>query len=349
MILNNETIKNDFDYVLSKFNFQFLKNKTIMVTGSSGFLGSLFTAFLCYCNSILDINCNIVALDRKNEYSVWFAEIQECDKLLHIKHDVSNKIEFSEKVDYIIHTANPTQSTFLKNFPIETTLSIMDSMRNVLDFAKRNNAYVVNFSSMEVYGSFGKKITYVDEDILGSLDIENMRNSYPLAKRMAEFLCNAYVIEQGVKVSSVRLAQTIGPGIKYEENKVFMMMLKCCIENRDIQLATSGKTTRSLIYSADVLAAVFCLMEKQISGIFNVANEKTTISVYDLGKRVLKIFNKKKLKVIKGGNVKDKSVYMNDVMIKICSKKLEKLGWKPKFDIDDMFIRLNQSFYKKDA
>lgn len=345
MILKNSTIKKDFDFVLKKIDFNFLKNKTIMITGASGFLGSLLTSLFLYANDTNKSNIKVLALSRHQELEYWFCDFENSDNIVHLKQDVSVPFETSEHVDYIIHTANPTQSRFLKEQPIDTLDIITNSIKNILEIAKANGAYVVNFSSMEAYGDFGgNRTVYADETMQGNLDLETMRNSYPISKRTAEFICNFYSQTQNVNVSSIRLAQTIGAGVKYEENKVYMMFLKCCRENKDIHLLSSGKSVSSKIYSADAITAVLTLMKHQANGIFNVANESATLSVKDMAKVAMRALQNSKIKLFIENNQEKSSIFLKDVKFKLNTAKLQALGWQPEFNLEQMFVRLNESF-----
>ena len=345
MILENEAIKKDFEFVLSSVNIDFLKNKTVMITGANGFLGSLLTSLFLYSNDKYKTNIKIVAVTRHSEIKLWFCRFEKTDLLSHLKHDVSLPFEKCDNIDYIIHTANPTQSQFLKEHPIETIDSISASIKNILNLAKEKNAYVVNFSSMEAYGDFGKRnIVYANETMQGNLSLDTMRNSYPIAKRNAEFICNYYHQTQGVDVSSIRLAQTIGAGVKYEENKVYMMFLKSCKENKDIRLLSSGKSVSSKVYSADAITAVLTLMKHKASGVFNVANESATLSIKQMARVAMRTLKNQHIKLIIENNKEKNSVFLKDVKFKLNTTKLKKLGWTPHFSLEQMFIRLNESF-----
>lgn len=345
MVLNNKIIESDFEFVLNSVNLDFLNNKTVMITGANGFLGSLLTSLFLYANNTRNTNISVLAITRHDSINFWFCDFEKTDLLTHIKHDISQPIICNYKVDFIIHTANPTQSKFLKEHPIETIDTIKDSIKNILNFAKSNNAYVINFSSMEAYGDFdSNKVVYANEDMQGTLNLDTMRNSYPIAKRTAEFICNFYHQTQGVGVSSIRLAQTIGPGVKYEENKVYMMFLKCCRNNEDIHLLSSGKSVSSKIYSADAITAVLTLMKHKSNGIFNVANETATTSIKNMAKLAIKSLNNSNIKLIIDNDKEKSSIFLKDVKFKLNTSKIKSLGWNAHFSLEDMFVRLNKSF-----
>mgnify|MGYP000567975981 FL=1 len=49
----------------------------------------------------------------------------------------------------------------------------------------------------------------------------------------------------GVPVKIVRLSQTFGPGVSYEDGRVFAQFARAAIENKNIVLKTKGETYRN--------------------------------------------------------------------------------------------------------
>lgn len=148
--------------------------------------------------------------------------------------------EIKENIDYIIHCASPTASSFFIEYPVETIKTAVQGTINVLELAKEKKIKgMVYLSSMELYGKI-EKDEFVSESELGYIDPLNIRSCYPESKRMCENLCACYAAEYEVPVYQVRLAQTFGPGISYEDKRVFAMMARKAIEGKDIILQTKG-------------------------------------------------------------------------------------------------------------
>ena len=135
-------------------NWDFFKNRTVLVTGATGLIGSQIVKSLLYANEVFGTNISIVALVRnKTKVQKMFPKQGYKQLLDFVYQDITKPIKFSKKVDYVIHTANSTSSASFVNNPVETIDSIVKGTKNVLDFARKSGVKsLVYLSSMEVYG-----------------------------------------------------------------------------------------------------------------------------------------------------------------------------------------------------
>ena len=86
----------------------------------------------------------------------------------------------------------------------------------------------------------------VSESHASCLDTMSARSSYPESKRMCENLCASYYKEYQVPVSCIRLTQTFGPESGMMINVFSLMLLRCAMEEKDIELLTEGKTKEAI-------------------------------------------------------------------------------------------------------
>ncbi len=255
-------------------------------------------------------------------------------------------------VDYIIHGASQTSSRAFIEEPIETITTALTGTKNMLEFARVNNVKgFVYLSSMEVYGSPLNDLK-IDEKHGTNLDTMKVRSCYPESKRMCESLCASYSSEFGVPAKVVRLTQTFGPGVKYDDGRVFAEFARCAIERRNIVLKTKGETRRSYLYTEDAVNAILTVLYNGIPGqAYNAANEETYCSIYEMAKMVAGRFGDNSVKVLVEETNPEKLGYAPVLYMNLDTTKLHNLGWKAKFNLESMYqnmiedMKINQKRY----
>lgn len=326
MIMNayDEFILKTTNYIdWSKF-----ENRTIYITGATGLIGSNLVQALLLC---VDVHI-IVQVRNKLKAKKIFG-----DRVGYVISDLLNKPNYAGKVDYIIHCANPTSSSFFINNPVETIETAVEGTKNILDFAKEKQATVVFLSTMEVYG-FPKKGHIVKENEGGSFDSLVVRNCYPLSKQVCESLCAAYSSEYGVHTRVLRLTQTFGPGVFYNDGRVFAEFARCAIEKRNIILKTAGETERSYLYTIDAVLAILVVLLNGADGeAYTAANENTFCSILNMANLVADISG---ISVVIRKQDVSKMGYANTLHMNLDTGKLQNLGWKAQVDLKKMYENL---------
>ena len=326
---------------------EYIKNKNlsgcrVLVTGATGLIGSLcIKAFLTY-KKISKKNITIIGLARNPDKVKDVFKKEERDGIEFIYQDITDSLSLDLNVDYIIHTANSTTSSFFISNPVEVINDIYVGTNNILAFAKRTKVKsIVYLSSMEVFGIVEEKNTRYTENELGYLDLQNIRSCYSEGKRMAELLCKSYVSEYEVPVKIARLSQTFGAGILKTENRVFAQFLRSAIKGENIVLHTKGQSIGNYCYTADVIKALILLLKEGNDGeVYNVVNEENSISISDMAKMVAETFSFGKSQVIFDIPSNNLYGYAPDTKLKLSSEKLSKLGWKPEVSLKDMYRRM---------
>lgn len=317
-----------------------LSNKSVFITGATGLLGSHLVYSLVHANRLLRTNTKIIAAVRSKERAeVKFVDCAD-EIEIHIS-DISDAQSYEGDIDYIIHGASVTASRDFVEKPVDTIFTTLNGTRNILELAREKKVdKVVYLSSLEVYGANDTK-ELISENDYGFIDFTQVRSSYSEGKRMAECLCVSYSNQFQVPVSLARLTQTFGPGVDYQDNRVFAQFARSVIEGKQIILHTKGETMRSYCYTKDAVAAILHILIKGESGqAYNIANEQTYISIHDMAKMASQLDESKICTV----NVALKDIsqlgYNPTVKINLQTKKLRDLGWNPTVDLKDMLKSL---------
>jgi CDP-glucose 4,6-dehydratase len=228
--------------VPSNFDSKF-KNKTVLVTGHTGFKGSWLTAWL------LKLGANVVgiALDPSTEPS-HFLSIELSKRIRDLRIDIRDrdlleKIVTEIKPDFVFHLA--AQAIVRRSYenPVETwqtnvmgTLNILESLR------KLNNACsAVVITSDKCYKNIEKSEGYIESDELGGFD------PYSGSKGAAEFILRSYtksyfLNEQSpIRIASARAGNVIGGG-DWAPDRIIPDCVRCWSQNDLVQLRSPHAT-----------------------------------------------------------------------------------------------------------
>ena len=325
----------------SDFDFRRFKNKSFLVTGATGLVGSIFIKALSYANEKKNLNITILAVVRdENKADKILGDYKATGNICYIVADIGKELDIAQEVDFIIHGAGITASKTMVENPVGTISTAVNGTMNILELARRKKPEtVIYLSSMEVYGTINTG--NVSEADMGYVDLTNVRSCYPESKRMCECLCNSYSSQYGINVVSARLAQTFGPGILDTENRVFAQFARSAINGTDIVLHTKGKSEGNYCYTRDMVMALFILLVRGKSGeAYNVANEACHTSISDMAQMVAERLSGGAIKLIY--DIPESSLtygYAPDVKMRLLSDKLRKLGWSPQVDLETAYRR----------
>lgn len=306
-----------------------LRNRTVFITGATGLIGKNLVWGLLDVNRVKKLNIRMIALVRNEKKAEeLFGSAVEL-----VVGEVENIPPITAAVDYVIHAAGPTSSRYFVDRPVETLTTLLNGCKSVLALAKEKQVRgMVFLSTMEVYGypQRGHKVT---ENELGVFAPTTIRNSYPLGKLLCENLCCSYAAEYDVPVKIVRLTQTFGPGVAYDDRRIFAEFARSVIENRNIILKTKGETERCYLYTADAVTAILTVLLKGGNGeCYTAANPETYCSIAQMAGMVVNEIAEGKIALSydfgSAGFGYADMLYMDLDVSKLCS-----LGWSAKTDL----------------
>lgn len=317
---------------------------SILITGITGFIGSLVAKKLLKSDSYCQGKLHIIGVARNAEKAEYIFADYNRENIEIVSADICNRELFfsalkEQPVDYLIHCAAITASKEMISHPVETADGIVMGTRNMLEFARiRCVKSMVFLSSMEVYGSVPEIGRTRREEELGDIAISLPRSCYPLGKRMAEHYCSIYHKEYGVPVKIARLSQTFGKGVRTEDKRVFMQFAYAVIQKKDIVLKTQGLTLGNYCDSMDVVNTIFLLLQHGENGeVYNVVNEDNTMSIREMAQMVVDKFANGKIQVKIEEEALSKTGYAPNTSLRMSSAKLCALGWKPTKNLEQMY------------
>lgn len=345
-VSNNKIIQEDLEYSANckSFNIEKLRNKNVLITGVTGFIGRQLVLTLLCMNKLHNTNIKIFAMARNKEKAEnIFGNLISDNNFKLCIQNITDKVLISEKIDFIIHCANPVVSKVFVENPVETIEAITIGTNNILKFAKEKSVEsVVYLSSMEVYGIID--IPTIKETDYGYIDPLNVRSSYSEGKRLAETLCISYKSEYNVPVKIIRLSQVFGAGLDYNDSRVLSQFVRSVIENKDIVLHTKGESVLTNCYISDAINGIFTVLLNGVNGeSYNLANAQNVFSIKEIAE--LMVENNPKSKVII--DIKNVAQYRPDTILKLNTDKINSLGWVAKIGLKEMIHKTISSYMEE--
>lgn len=330
----------DLSQVANSFDLNSFNNKSFLITGATGMIGTFLIDVLMYWNK-MGANIKVYAVGRSKEKAKdRFGDYYNSKNFIFIEQDVQQPLRIESKVDYIIPLASNTHPLAYSQYPIDTININVKGAEYALQKAFECNATILYPSTVEVYGnSRGKDI--FTEDYTGLLDLSISRSCYTESKRVSEALCQSYIAEKKVKVKIVRLSRIFGPTMLMSDSKASSQFIIKALNDEDIILKSKGDQFFSYTYVADAVNAMLYVLLNGENGVaYNISNESCNVHLKDFalycaewaGKNV--VFDLPSETEQKGFSIATQAVLDNTRLIK--------LGWKPIYDMKEALRRTLQ-------
>ena len=350
--MNSAICIEDFEYIVSQaLPWKKFANKTILITGSTGFLASYLIEALLYLNQQKKNKITIIGMARDKEKAEkrFIKYKNRSDLKMVIQDDVSNPINIRERVHFVIHTASLSSPKYYNTNPVETLKPNVLGTYNLLEFSRSQPVEsFLYISSGEIYGIM-QAIGFTNETIYGPLDPIDIRSCYAESKRMGETMCVSWQHQYGTPTKVARLYHTYGPGIPLNDGRVFADFISNILNNENIVMKSDGRATRSFCYIADTITGFLTILLQGEDGkAYNLANENAIVSIKKLAEILVDLFPEKKLKIVFEERQKEDTYMKSKIMINCPdTTKLRSLGWKPHFSLEEGFKRTIESFVSK--
>jgi len=316
-------------------------NKTILITGGAGFIGSNFIHYFVREHP----DYRIVNLD-KLTYAGNLENLKGVDdnpNYHFVKGDISNR----ELVEYIFEKFSPC---YVINFAAESHVdrsiegpeifikSNVYGAQILLDVAKEfwlknnmfNSARFLQISTDEVYGSLS-----LESSEKFTEDFHLKPNSpYSASKTSADLLMRAYFITYGMPVLITRSSNNFGP--RQHPEKFISLIVTNALQGKPLPVYGDGLNVRDWIYVEDNCRGIDLVLHKgKIGEIYNIGggNEWKNIDLVNLICEILSELTKKPVEEYKKliTFVKDRPGHDRRYALSI-EKMKRKLEWSPTAD-----------------
>ncbi len=303
----------------------------ILVTGGAGFVGShLSRRLLLEGHEVLAVD-NFYTGSRANVAGLLFNSSFEL-----VRHDITQP--YYAEVDAIMNLACPASPVHYQKHPVQTTKTSVIGATNMLGLAKRLNIPMLQASTSEVYGD--PNVTPQNEEYWGHVNPIGIRACYDEGKRVAETLCFDYNRQYGVKTKVVRIFNTYGPSMQFNDGRVVSNFILQALTNSEITIYGDGSQTRSFCYVSDLVDGLIRMInsDSSITGPINLGNP-TEMSILDLATRIINETNSKS--VIKREPLPSDDPKQRKPDIE---RAKELLGWQPTVELHEGLKKTIEDF-----
>lgn len=325
-----------------------LQDKTVLVTGATGLIGSHLVGRL------LNENVRVVAIGRSEEkLKTVFKDSLSNDHFHYVVGNIVEKIPDEVKaVDLIFHAASPISGQEIRNVPVDVIEANLSGIKSCLEYLRKQKSEkgisgrLIVFSSVTVYGNNLEDDIAVDEtDTCIAEALEADTAVYSESKRMIEVMSRAYCKQYNVDSVIVRIGYVYGFA-ESRPNTAFYEFIDKAIRGEDIVLNNSGIARRDNIYVSDVVDALIILSTKGKAGeVYNISSfgEKGHFKAID---EIAEIISSS-VNALTGKNVQVIRRQWTDKRnpgVLVDNYKLKSLGWELKMDINEGVMQIVQRY-----
>jgi UDP-glucose 4-epimerase len=247
----------------------------VFITGGAGFIGSHL------CDALLAQGHQVSILDNMSTGSA--ANIAHIKDQIEIHQGDIRDAALVEKLmapaDLVLHMAAALGvNTILEN-PIESVSTNFTGSEVVLTAASKLNKRIIIASTSEIYGKNPKQpLSETDDRVVGTP--QKIRWTYSDAKALEEAIAHALFLTKQLKVTTVRLFNTVGPRQTGRYGMVLPRFINSAIQNEPITIYGDGTQSRVFCHVQDAVKAILTLAatDSAIGEVYNIGGlGETTI------------------------------------------------------------------------
>ena len=313
----------------------------VFITGGAGFIGSHLCDALVAEGKEVTILDNLSSGSKKN-----IAHLE--GKIKVVQGDIRDQKLVESMVaesDLILHMAAALGVENILENPIESISTNFYGSEIVLNAATKYDKRIVIASTSEIYGKNSKQpLSETDDRIVGTP--QKLRWTYSDAKALEEATAHALFLTKNLKVTTIRLFNTVGPRQIGKYGMVIPRFIKAAITNEPINIFGDGSQSRVFCHVNDATRAILSLTnsKESIGEVFNIGG-MGEITVLDLAHLIIKTVNSKS-EIIFTDYSKAYKVGYEDMRRRVpdISKINKFIGWKPNINLETTIKDIYKSF-----
>lgn len=249
----------------------FWKDKRVLITGGSGFIGGFLT------ERLLERGAKVMVVGRHKNFNALHRA-----GLRYVYGDLSD-VHFAKNVvrhkDIVFHLAAlKKNSVFYKEHPLDTFLANAKLAENLCVAAGENGV---------------GKVVLMSSILVSDVERGESRSSYGLAKQFAEVIGEMCSGQYDMPVYAVRADNTFGPRDNFDPAtaQVIPSLIRKVLHQKDqLRILGTGFERRSFIYVDDLVDVLMMLAEDRIKG-FNIVEvrSKRSVAIKELAELLVRL------------------------------------------------------------
>jgi len=303
------------------------------ITGGAGFIGSHLADALIARGDSVTILDNMSTGSAKNIAHLQ-AKIEVHEGDIRDKALVEKLVEHS---DIVFHMAAALGVKNIMEHTIESIDRNFNGSEIVLHAATKFNKRLIIASTSEIYGKNSNQPLNEESDrVVGAP--QKIRWTYSDAKALEEAVAHTLHKTHGLRVTTVRFFNTVGPRQTGQYGMVVPRFIQSALMNEEITIYDDGSQSRVFCHVEDAVRAVITLSETDstIGDYFNVGGIGET-TIKELAAKVIERTNSaSEIRFVSFSDAYPAGFEDMQRRVPDISKIKKTIGWEPQHSLDSI-------------
>ena len=313
----------------------------VLLTGGAGFIGSHL------CDALIAQGDTPVILD--NLSTGQLSNIAHIHNKVEIHQgdirDVALVNKLTQTSDLVLHMAAALGVNTILEKTVESVSTNFTGSEVVLQASLKHNKRIIIASTSEIYGKNpNQPLKETDDRVVGAP--QKIRWTYADAKALEEAIAHSLFLTEGLKVSTIRFFNTVGPRQTGRYGMVVPRFVQAATKNEEITIYGDGTQSRVFCHVIDAIDAVIKITkdDKTIGEVFNVGGEGET-TIQQLAEKIITNTNSTS-KITFTAYSDAYPAGFEDMQRRVpdITKAKGALNWKPTRDLDQIISDVAASF-----
>lgn len=312
-------------------NSSFWKNKSVLVTGAKGFVGSNLIKRLLRENAVITtftkhpIASPSILLSEKLLPHIHAQEVGNIEDTLYLERIIKKN-----NIDIIYHLAAQSLVEVGKETPISTFDVNIKGTWSILESARQTHvSKIIIASTAHVYGD-NRHLPYKEEYY------PQPSRPYETSKACADLLAQCYADTYNLPVEIPRFVNIYGPG-DFSEGRIIPKLITQILAHKNPHVWDEG-IIRDFLYIDDAINAYLLLAEKNLSNtkrirVMNIGTGKP-VNITTVAEKIMMLANDKNLELVREPTPKDREKEVKKQYVSI-EKAKKVLDWDPSVSLDE--------------